>query len=138
MSNQVSLGDLHRSFANLPKAMPVSFSDGKIPCSINSYRGFYDQLAIDSCSIDRWKGWNCCECGKKRFRKMNAGNFAQVLGETKYKYFSGYKGGSYLMTDKTPVWYASYGSASDLMVIGVSVIDNVAVISTEKYEWEPL
>lgn len=65
------------------------------PHAVDSYRGYYEQLAI--------------ACGPSREHSTKVGDLLTILREAVGKTFTGYKGGEYRMTESTPVWLANYG-----------------------------
>lgn len=69
---------------------------------VMSYRGYYDELAIDIESEPR----TSCEI---------VGDLQDAIGKT----FTGYKGGEYEMCKHTPVWVSRYGQCDQYAVIGV-------------------
>lgn len=82
---------------------------------VHSYRGFYDHLAI---------GWRHgqYECTVER---LLAKLVDAVGGE-----FTGYKGGEYRMTVKTPVWVDNIGDYSSTAIAGASEIYGSIVLHT--------
>lgn len=69
---------------------------------VMSYRGYYDELAIDIEAEPR----TSCEL---------VGDLQDAIGKT----FTGYKGGEYEMCKHTPVWVSRYGQCDQYAVIGV-------------------
>lgn len=84
---------------------------------VDSYRGYYEQLAIEPGGPAR------CEA------------LADILIESLDKTFYGYKGGEFSMFDDTPVWVSEYGIASGDMVVGVEEKADMVVIFTKKEQW---
>lgn len=92
---------------------------------VDSYRGYYEQLAIDPGSQEKLD-----KAGPTRCIDM-----AQTLLEALNRTFYGYKGGEFSMFDETPVWVSEYGRASGDMVVGVEEKADMVVIFTKKEEW---
>lgn len=67
----------------------------------HSYRGYYSDLAFE-----RVEG-----------ETMTAGALLSMCKECMDKTFEGYKGGDFVMDEKTPIWISQYGST------GVKIID---------------
>lgn len=84
---------------------------------VDSYRGYYEQLAIEPGGPAR------CEA------------LADILIESLDKTFYGYKGGEFSMFDETPVWVSEHGIASGDMVVGVEEKADMVVIFTKKEQW---
>ncbi len=76
------------------------------PDGIDSYRGFYDELAL---------GWQVLEYPDEVFINDFLGLLKSAVGRT----FGGWKGGDYVMTKDTPVWVDNPGESSSTAVIGV-------------------
>ncbi len=82
---QWSLGMLIDSLQDLSQGQPIACSS-----KLRSYRGFYAHLAI--------------EPGESTVGELLS-NLEAAVGST----FTGYKGGEYVMSRKTPMWLAEYG-----------------------------
>jgi hypothetical protein len=116
---QLTLGELIKLLnkCTLTKNIYFDFC-GFAPEAVRSYRGFYDQLAI--------------EYAQKR---VTVSEFLIMLQDVLGKYLAGYKGGSYLMTENTPVWVDNYGEAHNTVVADVEEYDNEVIIKTGYREW---
>jgi hypothetical protein len=77
------------------------------PTGIDSWRGSYDELAL--------------EFGTEG-REPPLSEFIEMLKEADGKTYTGYKGGDYTMSRHTPVWVANYGNIGNTAVI--DVVDN--------------
>lgn len=95
------------------------FLDG----SFDSYRGYYDHLAIDFSEND--KGMN------------TVGGFKGILKKALYVgVMCGYKGGEYSISDDTPVWFAHYGTTSGSeMIVGIERMEDGIRIVTKEDRW---
>jgi hypothetical protein len=92
-----------------------------VPCKAQSYRGFYDQLALGF-SEDRRadSGW--------LLRTPNAviQELEQAIGQT----YEGYKGGDFVMRVDTPLWVANTGESPGTGVIGIRSLNYTVIIET--------
>jgi hypothetical protein len=106
MKTQLTLGDLIRLLDQVEKPeTPVRFDFARFkPKDLDSYRGYYDQLAL---------GWG--EMEKERTVEEMLVMCRQAVGNT----FEGYKGGLYTMRLSTPLWVANYGDCHDTAIVGV-------------------
>lgn len=104
----MTLRDLIKALEALPPEMEIERVG-----HLSSYRGYYDQLAIEPANDSRAVGDLLSEC-------------REAVG----KVFTGYKGGEYRMTEYTPVWYSDYGDSSSVAVLGVAVVGERAVLHT--------
>ena len=93
----------------------------KRPKGINSWRGSYCELAIQTEGFGRYNtdvvsyhssygdSYEQKDIGKEN---PTVAEWIEVLKEAIGKTFVGYKGGDYLMSKNTPVWLAEYGHSS--------------------------
>ena len=88
----LTLGDAIAALDAAEDGLPVEFDCGGSPQDVSSYRGYYDDLALEP-------GAQSTPVIKLRQR------LHQALGET----FHGYKGGEYVMDAGTPLWCAGWG-----------------------------
>lgn len=116
LTKMLSLGDVIdalRDIEDKGKPIRMDFSyDG--PGKLNSYRGYYDHLALTG-----------LEAGRKVSDVLNDAEAA--VGKT----YSGYKGGDYRMDRDTPMWFASsQGDCHDTAVVAISDEGHCVVIHT--------
>jgi hypothetical protein len=90
------------------------------PCGISSWRGAYDELALEYCSSGN---------------AITISEFIQLLKGAVGKTFLGWKGGEYVMTEDTPIWVSNPGEACDTAVLGVKDIGWRIVIETGYREY---
>ena len=93
---QLTLGnliDLLSPFVDHANVKLVEFSDGTHPKHLNSYRGYYEDLAI----------------GYFEYGYVLVNDFYKELKNTVGNYKEGYKGGDFQMSEDTPIWKANYG-----------------------------
>ena len=88
---------------------------GVTPTGIDSYRGFYEDLAI---------GFSDDEV------HMTVGAFTTLLKGAVNKVFTGYKGGEYRMTRRSSLWVANYRHTSGTIISGLMTCDFMTVLST--------
>ena len=81
------------------------------PTSIDSWRGSYDELALNF---------------ETQGEEMKVSEFLKMLKECIGKTFTGYKGGDFTMHKGTPIWVANYSHSGNTAVI--EVVDNGYVI----------
>jgi len=91
-----------------------------VPIGIGSYRGYYDQLAIE------WGGGN----NRGVEGELNLLEFIKLLKETEGKTFEGYKGGQFKMGLETPVWVANYSCVGDTAIIKVKDFKWCTILKT--------
>ena len=77
---------------------------GFTPGEIDSYRGYYDHLAIEP------------------LRGVSAPSVAQFISslrDCEANTYTGYKGGDYTMDLETPIWVSFYGSVSGTGIVSI-------------------
>ena len=114
----IRLGGLIKQLRSCNQELPVVFDfGGLVPDSIDSYRGYYEQLAIS------WV--------ERSFeKKITVSELLARLEEAVGKTFSGYKGGLYQMNEETPVWAAQYGDCTSTSITGVLDVGWQVVLTT--------
>lgn len=111
-AGQVTLGELVARLESADQSKPVKFDNGKSPGHFNSYRGYYDMVAIS---------WG---------EKCSVGQFLELAKNAVGRTFTGYKGGEYTMTKMTPVWVSEYGRCSGVGVIDVDTSGDTVILKT--------
>ncbi len=112
----VTLGHLTDVVLAMPSYGRVSI-DGKTGlCGEHSYRGYYDDLAFDTCS---------CPTPKDDAVAM----LKRAVSDT----YTGYKGGDYTYNRNTPLWVASYGCCGSA-VTGIATDDGDVVLTLTNVE----
>lgn len=116
----LTLGGLKDALENAPDSLPVVFNDGVGANYIDSYRGYYTDLAISDCkpvdpimSVAEWRG---------------------VVEEALATTFQGYKGGDYPATPGKPLWRSEWGKASSEAIIDVRVESDRFVLMTKRID----
>lgn len=112
-----SLGSLRTALAAFPPETPVVVDVGGSPSAIDSYRGYYDRLALETTDATR-----------------TAAEVIALLDGAEGETFYGYKGGEYDMDASTFVHVAPHGDCGPY-VSGVRVEDESVVIETEEEVW---
>ena len=87
------------------------------PTSIDSWRGSYDELALNF---------------ETQGKGMKVSEFLNMLKECIGKTFTGYKGGDFTMHKGTPIWVANYSHSGNTAVIDV-VDDGYQIILITGY-----
>jgi hypothetical protein len=93
------LGGLIDSLAALDPSLPIQSDDGNSFAGFDSYRGYYEDLALEPSGIQSTVGAVLAEARK-------------AVGEM----FTGYKGGDFWMTKNTVLWIANYGDCGKALV----------------------
>ena len=119
----VSLGTLIEELSKIQDnalKMPVYVSMfGMSPSGVDSYRGYYDHLAIQ-CRYDH--------------DVMTVKEFLDKLRFSVGAVFTGYKGGEYRMNKNTPVWVSRYGCADGNQIVGLHVNDYRVILKVRHEE----
>lgn len=112
-----TLDNLITTLQQMPRGadLVVDCYDGP-PGDLASYRGYYDQLAIEPGGDP-----------------MTVGEFLLEAVATVGATFTGYKGGDYVMEGHTKVWVSPYGEAREYAFVGVlyDVVSNRVRIITQ-------
>ena len=116
----MTLGSLIRILETCPnKEFNVYFDFGNFsPDQVESYRGFYDQLAIGFSE------------GNTKVSELLFWLKDAVGG-----IFTGYKGGEFLMDEDTKMWVANYGESNSTAVDSVEILTWAVIIRTR---WEEI
>ena len=100
----MTLGELTKARERVPGETPVYFDLLQlVPTRFDSYRGFYDQLALGYADDGR----KTAEALLEQCRKANG------------QIFEGWKGGQYTMRDNTDLWISNRGHASGHRIVGL-------------------
>lgn len=96
----LTLGELIEALESADDTATVQFDDGeKHPCRPHSYRGYYEDLSFEpteeSVGVFELLAW--CQ---------------ESLGKT----FVGWKGGDFVMDEKTPLWMAESGDCGRAII----------------------
>lgn len=129
MAYPITLGDLIVLLRHQPQDHHVVFDFGSaIPTDVDSYRGYYEQLAIgyemglaSGCpQSDGHDPDNLCTVAELLERLQD------VLGRT----YSGWKGGEYEMGEHTRMWAANAGHSTSTAITGIASCTWQTVLTT--------
>lgn len=129
MNNQITLGELitkieHLDYDEDQDSPEVFYDFGRFsPSEVMSYRGFYEQLAINYGK------------GDSEGDRINVTDFLSLLENTVGKVFEGYKGGDYVMARKTPLWVANYGESGWTAMVDAKYNNGRVMLITEYCEY---
>lgn len=112
-----SLGDLIEALKGVDAKKRVTVDDQYSPGVLDSYRGFYDQLAIEPSEL---------------LDPVRVGEFLKRCKVANGGVYHGYKGGEYHMTLNTSVWLSAYGECWSRAVVGLDEHDDRVVIRTRR------
>lgn len=122
-SPQLMLGEMILKLEAIREKNKPLFIDimDKRPKGINSWRGIYAELAIQTEDFGSYQTSEIeivCEWGNiykyKQIGKESptVAEWIEVLKEAVGKTFTGYKGGDFIMRKNTPIYLAEYGCSS--------------------------
>jgi hypothetical protein len=110
----LTLGELSNALDGVNPDFLVVFDGGLGANSLDSYRGYYTDLAIDvtgeTKTVAVWR---------------------DIVKEALNTTFFGYKGGEFPATPDTPLWMAEYGVASGVAIIDIKVVVDLVVLVTK-------
>ena len=95
----LTLGKLEAALIGVPGVVRWKDDPDKGPRSFDSYRGHYVDLALDDGNPQK------------------ASDLLELAREADGRAFTGYKGGDYTMTERTPLWRSEYGSVSSMAIM---------------------
>ena len=114
----LTLSDAIAALAEIQDSLPVRFDwNNQHPYRAMSYRGYYSDLAFD---------WRSTETTVREFLDL----CQLALGET----YEGYKGGDFVMDDRTPLWASEYGEVSGRAIIAIGSIGDAVIIQTKEID----
>jgi len=115
----ITLGELLDWLEKLPDDVIVRFNNGSFPQVFDSYRGYYDQIALN-------------DHGPVEPKVIH---FLSLVNKAIGYEFHGWKGGEYKMTRDTPIWVAKTGEASGYGIVGMEYqTGSDAILVTRKIE----
>lgn len=114
MKKQLNLGELIFLLSRIAPESEVRYDFARFtPEGLDSYRGYYDQLAL---------GYGEKEITVAELLKI----CKDMVGATR----QGYKGGDFQMGESTPVWMAQWGDCYDTAIVGVIDTGYQAILET--------
>ena len=122
-SHHLTLGGLIDGLKRLPQDQPVYYDFARfVPTSLESYRGYYEDLALGYRERDA--------------RDARTGNLCTACMDAVGRLYTGYKGGNYRMVRDTPIWVANRGEAVGTYLVGVRTNDYATILLTATDEVE--
>lgn len=122
-AKQITLGELLDRIPDHDEIISVVYDFGLlIPTKPDSYRGYYDHLALG------WVDQDADDVSASLFR-----SWIERALEIEYM---GYKGGVYRMDRDTPIWVARWGQTSHTVVTGVRRVAEFQLVITTTHEDE--
>lgn len=119
---QINLGELIKLLERREPDQQVVFDFCCLqPTTIDSYRGYYEQLAIG-------------HTPEMSYGKKTVADLLEQLREAVGKTYEGYKGGQYKMTEQTPLWVTNSGNTSGTAVVGLLPCGYKTIIETAYVE----
>lgn len=120
---QLSLGefiDLLEAYPEDKRAEDACYFDFGFltPTGLDSYRGYYDQLAMGFAETETYP-------------EPTVATVLKWCQEAVGKEYTGYKGGEFTMSRSTPLWVANYGKSGSTAIVGrVADVTHAFVIKT--------
>jgi len=120
MNNGLTLGEFIAELEKLPSEANIDIDfGGAVPTTLDSYRGYYDHLAL---------GYD----GEYGAKLPTVDDILKDAKNALGKTFTGWKGGDFKMHDQTSIWIANPGNTSDTYIKGIKRrFDNWFIIETE-------
>jgi len=115
--DMITLGALKDWLEKIPKDALIIFNDGNSPGIFDSYRGYYDQIAVNRSTA-----------------VPDADIFYEQVVNAIGSTHTGWKGGEYKMTKETPIWVSKTGEASGVGIVGMEHNGTDAVLIVRKVE----
>lgn len=116
MSEIMDLGTLTDIVLACPAGTLVMTDMGESVSNPHSYRGFYEQLAVEPTGAEN----------------TLSEVFGAELDNVIDTYLEGWKGGDFYMDSDTPVWLSYEGTCSGRAIVGAELRGNVLVLITEE------
>ncbi len=112
----LTLSDAIARLEALDDEAPIQTTEGDGLGRPHSYRGYYSDLSLEP-----------------QDKSVTVGDLLIALREARGKTYQGYKGGDFLMDDRTPLWCAHYG-CTGLAIMGIEDRGGVAVVILKDVE----
>ncbi len=114
----LTLGGLIKELETLSPTLLVKFDwNGGYPFQEMSYRGYYSDLAFE------WRD----------SLAVAVAGLLNISRRALGKAYTGYKGGDFVMDERTPLWAAGYGDTGRA-IVGLEVVKDVVVLKTKDME----
>jgi len=112
----MNLGELIQALKRCDQDKSVYFDFCRFaPGGLGSYRGFYEQLSFEPIDNEAPKAKEVLEM------------CVSAVGKS----FDGYKGGSYRMSEETPIWVDRYGDCTSTKLVGLEEKSWAVILKTE-------
>jgi hypothetical protein len=115
-SNHMTLGELTAALKRKDREADVTFGlDYFRPSCVDSYRGYYEDLAI----------------GFSNNTDCTVAQLIAMLEAANGKTFTGWKGGQFTMDDDTAMWAANPGRTGSMAIVDVVEVGHQIWLKTE-------
>ena len=114
----LTLGQLIKLFEQVHGDAIVEFDSGGHPRNAHSYRGYYSDLAF-----------------VKSAKQITVKEFESACQKALNKTFEGWKGGDYVMDEKTPLWVSGIGDADSVAITDVLITESYMILKTKIIEF---
>lgn len=141
------IGGLAAELKKYNQKAPV-YVDGSCPTSLSSYRGFYDQLAIERDAFGfertelsgRGKSFGDYTPGHSAVHirtNPTVGDLVKALNLAVGEEFEGFKGGQFRMDEDTILWVSQYGDCDSRRIFDIQEMPDgsVNLITHEVEMW---
>lgn len=120
----MNIGQFIQELRKYPLSALVTIEPFELyPTTFDSYRGYYDELAL---------GYSIEEPEKLMTVEDLINEAISCIG----KEFIGYKGGHFTMDTNTPLWISNYGKCSDTKIEKITMpLDGYVEIHCYKIDW---
>jgi hypothetical protein len=129
-SDQLTLGQLIEKIEAIVKKGYKCHDDSEptvrydfeylFPTTIDSWRGSYAELALNF---------------ETSGEELPVSKFLELLKSAVGKTFEGYKGGDFIMDERTPIWVANYSHSGNTAVVDVLDCDYQVILVTGYREY---
>ena len=152
MSDYNTIGGLRDALAALDPTLSV-YIDNRRPTALSSYRGYYDQLAIE-CSGDgherteidqpdspfdlNMAGYGTYTPGSAEVKiksEPTVADLIEALDLADDATFEGYKGGQFTMHSDTDIWVSEYGEYSSRRINSLELLPGRVDFATTEEGW---
>lgn len=148
-----TIGGLYVALRECEDQEALVYVDNRQPTALSSYRGYYDQLAIERTDAEHsatevddphppfemnMAGYSTYIPGTNEVRiksPATVGEFAKALDLANGETFEGYKGGQFTMYTNTALWVSEYGQCDRLRITGMEVLPGRVDLVTSEVEW---
>lgn len=109
----LTLGEAIKYLSDLPDNIVVTVDVGGSLNNPHSYRGYYSDLSFEPTN-----------------GMVTSGEFLSMLQSSLDKTFEGYKGGDFVMSENTPLWFSGYGNTGRA-IMDIKLKDGELIIDTK-------